>query len=143
MEEPNFSEGEVLFDTYQADKYAEALWWSDLQFKEVKKSLNHGLLSPLYLYPHHFDLSLSWYPYHDDRQLSLGFSTADNINKEAYYYLSLFPNTEQLKRMNMPMVSKYLDEDFKGWILNYNDVRTSQELLSDFMNLSEAKGYLT
>jgi hypothetical protein len=138
MEEPNFEAGEILFDTYQVDKYAEALWWSDMHFKDIAKTLKQGLTSPVYLYPHHFDLSLTWYPFKDDRQISLGFSASDNVSSEAYYYLSAYPEPKKISGLSMPKQARYSNKDFSGWILNYEDVSTDSKLLDKFTELKIA-----
>jgi hypothetical protein len=84
LEQPKFTTRARHFDMQQATHYATALWWMHEQFRGVKEKLDEGLTSPILLYPHHFDLSLVWFPYDDERQLALGFSAGDETIPAPY-----------------------------------------------------------
>lgn len=126
LEIPEFS-GSITFDEQQARDYAEALWWIDLRFCELAKKLNSGVVSPILLYPHHFDLSLTWFPQDDDKQLSIGFSTGDETIDEPYLYLTAYPESKKFRSLELPVEAHHQTEGFSGMILLYAKLQTSKQ----------------
>ena len=135
LEEPEFANGNRQFDDIQATVYAEALWWMEAQFRALKAGLNEGVTSPILLYPHHFDLSLVWFPYDDERQLSLGFSTGDETVSEPYLYLTAYPEPIGFTDIELPEGAHWQTDGFSGAILPYAALVASnqpEELLEQF-----------
>jgi hypothetical protein len=118
LEEPKFSD-DGPFDPKQAAAYAKALWWLDAHFKSLKSGLNKGLMAPILLYPHHFDLSLVWFPHDDDRQLAIGFSTGDETIAEPYLYLTASTEPKGFKDIKLPAAVHWQADGFSGAILPY------------------------
>jgi hypothetical protein len=81
LDEPELSGSPAVYNPKQAAAFAEALWWIDERFRALKSSLA-GETSPVLLYPHHFDLALSWCP--KDVQFTIGWSTGDENVAEPY-----------------------------------------------------------
>lgn len=91
LEQPEFTTEIKHFDSQQATRYAEALWWLEQRFKATKNILEGGITSPILLYPHHFDMAFSWFPHDDDQQLTMGFSTGDESVRDPYLYITAYP----------------------------------------------------
>jgi hypothetical protein len=124
LDKPKFTDGSLEYDDEQATKYATALWWMERQFEELKNSLKQGIVSPILLYPHHFDLSLAWFPQGDERQLSIGFSTGDETIAEPYIYVTSYPDPKSIKKIELPPEAHWQTEGFVGIVMPY---RTLQE----------------
>jgi len=131
------------YDTEQASKYGEALWWLDKQFRIVKAGLVEGLTSPILVYPHHFDLSLVWFPHDDQLQFSLGWSTGDETINEPYIYLTASPEPKGFTDMKLPVGAYWQKEGFSGAILPYAVLATNkkpEELFQKFSLCLSAGG---
>jgi hypothetical protein len=126
LEEPPFSGGSA-YDEAQAKTYAEALWWLDRQFRGVKAGLKGGLSAPILLYPHHFDLSLAWFPFDDERQLSLGWSTGDEHIREPYVYFTAYPEPAKFTELELPDEAYWQKKGFSGAILTYAELQTEKD----------------
>ena len=127
ISQPEFVGGVRHFDKHQADLYAEALWWMDGQFGALKSSLNEGLTSPVLLYPHHFDLSLVWFPRADEKQLAIGFSTGDQTIAEPYLYLTAYPEPPGFTKLPVPEGAYWQADGFSGAILPYATLSASSD----------------
>jgi len=121
LAEPAFGGAGKEYDAEQAKAYGEALWWLDKQFRIVKAGLEGGLTSPILVYPHHFDLSLVWFPNNDEKQLSLGWSTGDETIAEPYLYLT------GLEQRKLPEGVFWQTEGFTGAVLPYDALVKSSE----------------
>lgn len=137
LEEPEFTGG--TYDPVQGEAYAETLWWLHKQFQIIKAEISSGITSPILLYPHHFDLSLVWFPYDDDKQVSIGFSTGDETVSEPYVYLTLYPEPKGFDKMlseKLPEEAYWQKDGFSGAILTYSKMRSHphpDELLRRFV----------
>ena len=126
LESPEFS-GSTTFNEQQARDYAEALWWIDLRFRELAKKLNNGMVSPILLYPHHFDLSLTWLPQNDDKQLAIGFSTGDETINQPYLYLTAYPESKKFRSLELPAEAHRQTKGFSGMVLPYAKLQASKQ----------------
>lgn len=126
LERPEFSKSNV-YEKDQASAYAEALWWLDHQFKDVKAGLKEGVSSPVLLYPHHFDLALNWFPWDDERQINVGWSTGDEFVLEPYVYLTIFPVSDKQINIKLPNGAYWQTEGFSGVILPYEILRKQSQ----------------
>jgi hypothetical protein len=126
LEQPKFTTATRHFDIQQAQYYATALWWMHEQFRDVKEMLDEGLTSPILLYPHHFDLSLTWFPQNDERQLALGFSTGDENVPEPYLYLTAYPEPAGFSKLSLPSEAHWQGGGFSGAILPYSALSSSK-----------------
>jgi hypothetical protein len=119
LPEPTFASGVMLYDTAQAEAYAAALWWLDEQFRQLKSGLGEGVTSPILLYPHHFDLALAWFPFDDERQLSVGWSTGDGTIHEPYIYLNAYPEPVGFTDIELLPGAYWQQSGFSAAILPY------------------------
>ncbi|HSX46040.1 MAG TPA: DUF5996 family protein [Candidatus Saccharimonadia bacterium] len=149
--EPELNSGTLEFDHAQGDLYGQALWWMHEQFKELKESLPDGVASPILLYPHHFDLSLAWFPFDkndsDERQVSVGWSTGDETIPEPYVYVTAYPEPEAFKKLELPPEARWQSDGFSGAVLLHNELAKSsnpEKLFKEFAwpLFSEAKRLL-
>jgi len=124
---PEFVAGTVEYDQSQADSYAGALWWFDEQFRSVKEGLKQGITQPILLYPHHFDLSLVWFPWDDERQIGLGWSTGDEHVKEAYLYLTAYPEPTGFTKLGLTKNAYWQKAGFSGAVLPYKNLHLSSD----------------
>jgi len=136
LSQPKFSTKAPRFDKQQADLYAASLWWLDGQFRWLKLKLQQGLTSPILLYPHHFDLSLVWFPHNDERQLAIGFSSGDETIAEPYLYLTAYPEPSGFTNLDIPREAYYQTSGFSGAILPYDKLSTSADPVKLFHNYS-------
>lgn len=127
LEEPKFGGVGKQYDPEQAAKYAEALWWLDKQFRIIKAGLKGGVTAPTLLYPHHFDLSLVWFPHDDDKQVGFGWSTGDETIAEPYLYLTMYPETDTFTKLKLPEGAYWQKDGFRGAILPYAELVKSNE----------------
>jgi hypothetical protein len=130
---------EAVLDKQQLDKYADSLWaFSDL-FNGIKMRLTHGLVSPVLVYPPHFDISLSWFPLENDSQVTIGYLPGDESINEPYFYLTTYPDQDIVSKIELPSHAYIYSKDFKALIIKYEDLQTKEEWdksLSDiFMQL--------
>lgn len=141
---PHFRGGR--FDAQQAADYAQALWWMDERFRNFSAGLPvGGYSSPILLYPHHFDLSLVWFPHNDERQLALGFSSGDDMIHEPYLYLTAYPEPAEFTKLPLPDHAYWQSESFSGAILPYRHLVESNQperLFENYTRLFNAAGLL-
>ena len=145
LEEPEFANGGRQFDAVEAGAYAGALWWMEAQFRKLKGDLKGGVVSPILLYPHHFDLSLTWFPHDDERQVAVGWSTGDETIVEPYVYLTAYPEPAGFKDIKLPGGAYWQSDGFRGAILPYAALAASadpKELFEQFAIFAEARPLL-
>jgi len=127
LAKPEFGDIGKEYDPEQATKYSGALWWLDKQFRIIKAGLETGLTSPILIYPHHFDLSLVWFPDDDEKQFSLGWSTGDETIAEPYLYITMYPEAEDFKQRKLPAEAYWQTDGFSGAVLPYDALVKSSE----------------
>jgi hypothetical protein len=138
VEVPEFSAPPRRFEHDQAASYAQALWWFDHQFRQIKDHIKGGLTSPVLLYPHHFDLSLVWFPHNDERQYGLGFSPGDGAINEPYVYLTVYPASDEFAARPLPAGAFWQTKGFSGRVITYEALRSAknpEQLLRDFCDV--------
>lgn len=122
---PKFATDVIHFDSHQVRLYADSLWWMDEQFRWLKTTLDDGFTSPILFYPHHFDLSLVWFPNNDDKQLAIGFSYGDETIEEPYLYITAYPELPAFTKLTLPKPAYYQTTGFSGAILSYAKLSAS------------------
>jgi hypothetical protein len=137
LKEPNFTSGARHFDASQSSDYATALWWMNTRFRELTTTLKGGLVSPILLYPHHFDLSLVWFPFDDKRQVAIGFSMGDETITEPYLYLTAYPEPGGFTSLKLPSGTHWQSSGFSGAILPYSDLCQSADPIKTFQSYAQ------
>jgi len=135
LQPPTFTGGRQPYDEHQASLYTEALWWFEVQFRELRARLKGGVISPILLYPHHFDLALSWFPLDDERQFTIGWSTGDEHIPAPYVYVTAYPEPAGFQALTLPAAAQWQNHGFSGAVLTYDTLQHNQHpesLLAEF-----------
>jgi len=135
------------YNLVQAENLWNAYYFVYNVFSEFRKELDFEL-SPIQIWPHHFDISFSQYtgnkvkdPKNPEienmEQITYGFLTGDTTINEPYFYVISYPNIKNLSDNKLDNDAFWYDEDWQGAILKYQDLYSSpnfnRKLLS-FLN---------
>lgn len=95
--------------------------------------------SPIQLWSHHFDLAMlvltgrkiaGQDPENaevSDEQLNIGFVTGDQGIREAYFYITFYPDAKRLKKAALPEQARFFNEGFSGVVMTYELFRKSRQ----------------
>jgi hypothetical protein len=125
IDEPGFIAQELFYDSTGADDYAVVLWWMERQFSGLRPSLEKGTTSPILLFPHHFDLSIVWFPLQNEKQLAIGFSIGDETITEPYIYVTAYPEPGAIKGATLVNDAYWETTGFSGAVLPYSALYSS------------------
>lgn len=149
------------FDDGKAGEYdAEAVeeYWKSLKtingtFNTFRSTLRNER-SPVQLWPHHFDLAMSWFSGRlvpgkdpDDaeaskEQMMFGFSTGDETIPDPYFYVTAYPTPEGFPNFELPPNVLWNTTGFQGGVLPYEDYVSSKDpevtLLNFFRTFQKA-----
>ncbi|MCH7772828.1 MAG: hypothetical protein IH784_00260 [Bacteroidetes bacterium] len=132
------------------DENAATDYWTAL--KEINRITNKfrselsGERSPVQLWSHHFDLSMSWFSGRlvpgkdpDDaesskEQMMFGFSTGDDTITDAYFYITAYPLPEGLSNLKTPKDSRWNSKGFQGEIMMYDSFANSENPEEKLLN---------
>ena len=135
------------YNLVQAENLWHAYYFVYNVFSEFRKEIDFEL-SPIQIWPHHFDISFSLYtgnkvkdPKNPEienmEQITYGFLTGDSTINEPYFYVISYPNIKNLSDNKLDNDAFWYDEDWQGAILKYQDLYSSpnfnRKLLS-FLN---------
>jgi len=91
-------------------------------------------VSPIQLWPHHFDLSMIWLPgnkipgkdpedeEHADKQMNFGFVFGDETIDEPYFYITAYPLPAEIAAAELPDGTAWKSDGFNGAVLLYRDL---------------------
>ena len=141
------------------DERAAADYWTAL--KEINRLTNKfrselsGERSPVQLWPHHFDLSTSWFsgrmvPDKDPNdaesskeQMMFGFSTGDDIIADAYFYITAYPVPDGLQNLQISEDARWNSDGFQGGVMMYESfagARNPEEKLLNYFRTFQKAG---
>lgn len=95
--------------------------------------------SPIQVWPHHFDLAMSWFsgrhvPDQDsadaenaDEQMTYGFATGDAAIDEPYFYVTAYPTPDTWPGSDLPSGASWHREDWTGAVYRYADLIRDRE----------------
>jgi len=138
VEKPELLATSVDYDAHQASEIMAALLTTRDAFKLFSSTITTGTLSPLLLYPHHFDVSLVWFPKDNDDQLGFGFSTGDQDVTEPYYYATQWPEHKEFLQKKLTPPAYWQKQGFSGAVMPYNDIVLAtdpQQMILDFLKV--------
>ena len=90
--------------------------------------------SPIQLWPHHFDLAMTWLPgekvpgqdpedeENADKQMNFGFTFGDASIPEPYFYVTAYPLPDALPKLSLPAGTTWHTEGFSGAVLLYRSL---------------------
>jgi len=143
---PFSSKSVMVYDKKQATTFWQSLSRVGGLLQNIKSGM-HEETSPIQVFPHHFDLSLTWFsgrlvPNTDQNdldisreQMGFGFSTGDEAIKEAYFYVTAYPKHEEWHKGQLPQAAQWQTTPWKGAVLLYNQILKSDKpdkLITDF-----------
>jgi hypothetical protein len=146
---PGSSVGE--WDEAAVDRFRQAFAQIDSAFQEFRHDLD-GKTSPVQLFGHHFDLSLSWFSGRlvegvdpadlesATEQMTFGFSTGDDSFAEPYFYATAYPEPDGFVGSPLPDPAFWNNQGFSGAVLLYSALRESgspTELLAKFLRAAQ------
>ena len=132
----------------------EVIDWVDAAFKTFKSGLREET-SPVQIFPHHMDLSLSWFsgrqvPGVDpadeesaDEQMNFGFVTGDASIPDAYFYVTAYPAPDSWMDLALPQGAYWHTKGWTAAVLPYAAVVASErpfDLLSGYLQSLQAHG---
>jgi hypothetical protein len=142
----------------QYDEEAIGEYWRAL--KEINRTFNtfrstlRGERSPVQLWPHHFDLAMSWFsgrlvPGKDpkdaeasEEQMMFGFSTGDDSIPDPYFYITAYPTPRDFPNFEMPQGVIWNTNGYNGGLMMYEDYLNSKDpevtLLNYFRTFQKA-----
>jgi Family of unknown function (DUF5996) len=155
IDKESFSDGKSgEYDEGPASNY-----W--IVLKEINRIMNkfrselNGERSPIQLWPHHFDLAMSWFsgrlvPGKDVKdldsskeQMMFGFSTGDDTIPDAYFYILAYPSPSGLKNIKAPEGSRWNNDGFQGGVIMYDEFASAdnpEEKLLNYFRTFQSEG---
>lgn len=135
----SFDDGPGAWDRAAVERFHRALSAIEPAFQEFKGGLRRET-SPVQLFPHHFDLALSWYSGRlvpgedpadedaDDESMTWGFSTGDHAVPEPYLYATAYPEPDGFAGSPLPDGARWEESDaFRGALLPYAELRSASD----------------
>ena len=141
------------------DRAAAGAWWQAARwFADVLTGLAAelpGRKSPVQLWPHHFDVALTWFsgrqvPGVDpadvesaEEQMAFGFSTGDDGVPEPYVYVTAYPWPATLAEASLPGPARWHAVGWQGAMLPYASLASAADptaLLLDVLRAAHAAG---
>lgn len=120
---PDFVTAKSLYDVTQASLIITLLKFSYNQLNILRSLLPSGSLSPIFLYPHHFDLSMNWLS--GETRHTVGFSFGDENISEPYFYVTEYPESATSKGINLLKPAYWQQTGFSGAVMKYSDLVTA------------------
>ena len=87
--------------------------------------------SPIQLWPHHFDMTMTWLPgakvpgqdvdnaEYADAQMGFGFTLGDETITEPYFYVSAYPLPDAFPTLTLPDGTRWNTTGFQAAVLTY------------------------
>lgn len=95
--------------------------------------------SPIQLWPHHFDLAMTWLPgdtvagqdpdnaEYADKQMAFGFTLGDETITEPYFYVSAYPLPDAFPTLPLPDGTVWHTAGFHAAVLPYRLLRDTRD----------------
>jgi hypothetical protein len=139
VEQPELFTTSPKYDHSVALHILEILNRAHESLNDLRKQITTGVTSPVLLYPHHFDISLAWFPERLDatqmeqkHQLTFGLSTGDSTIAEPYFYITSYPDSNELEHKPFIAPAYWNKKDFEGAILHYSQASEPGRVLKFF-----------
>lgn len=154
LESATFGEDPLALDAGQVHAYLRVLARMDLTLKEFAGALREAT-SPVQLFPHHFDLAVSWFsgrlvPGQDpddegsaDEQLTFGFAPGDEFIGRPYVYATAYPKPDGWGEFELPSPGRWHTEGFHGAVMRYADLAETpdpEDLVLGFLQTVQNRG---
>ena len=129
IETPELTAKSVVYDPIQAKLLSTALYWANQEITKLASRITNSVASPTLLFPHHFDVSMVWFPKRqkavdtDENQYTFGFSTGDRDIPEPYFYVTNWPESPAFTAISLEPPAYWQKQGFSGAIINYDDLQ--------------------
>jgi hypothetical protein len=146
IEKELFNDGKSrVYDEEAVTEYWYAIKEIDRVINKFRSELN-GETSPVQLWPHHFDMSMSRFsgrlvPGKDPKdvdfskeQMSFGFSTGDETIPDAYFYVLSYPVPDGLSEIELPTDARWNADGFQGGVMMYKTVNNADNPEEKLLN---------
>jgi hypothetical protein len=145
---------EGQWDRQAIDRFRQALVQIDTVFKAFKGE-HREETSPVQLFPHHFDMAMSWYSGRQvpdqeakdeewsDEQMTFGFVTGDETIPDPYFYVTAYPEPDEFVGSPLPEGALWSEDGFSGAVLPYSALVQEDQprrLLSEFLRQAHEAG---
>lgn len=137
--------GLTAYDDLRIEDYWQALSQIDAALKTFKGGFRRES-SPVQLWPHDFDLALTWFSGrlvpgkdpddadHADEQMAFGFCTGDSTLLDPYFYVTAYPWPEGLAGGVLPAGAQWHNAGWQGALLMYSALVASDDPLGLLMD---------
>lgn len=116
------------FDAAQANDYAQALYGVFTGVARFRARLN-GSMTPVVVWPEHFDLSFLWFRGERDEQhphVNFGFAPYSAGIDEPYLYAYAYPYPSDFDPPSLPAGARWNHEGWTGVVLPYGEIARQQ-----------------
>lgn len=133
------------YDTAEAAGYHQALLSARDTLAGYAATIE-GEVGPINFWPHHFDIAFEWFseavevyneedgPKEYNKQIGFGFSPADEVDAQPYFYANPWPFDESFRSIELPSGASWHEEGWSGGFLPYSAVVDGgAQLLTAFM----------
>jgi len=104
----------------------------DMVFKEFKGTLPQET-SPVQLWPHHMDIACTCYA-DSGLLITTGFLTGDGSIEEPYFYITAYPELEDISSIRLIGNAYWHTQDWQGVILKYGDLIKADSPRQELLN---------
>jgi hypothetical protein len=141
--EPDLSkfdgDAEIEIDEDEAEDFMTALSFVHGAFEEFANGLATGWAGPINFWPHHFDLSLSWFTGRQvegadasdrgssDESMTFGFSTGDAHTPEPYFYVTMNSAAQGFESATLPHGTKWNAAPWAGFVWPWAAMRALKD----------------
>lgn len=126
-------EDPLVFDAHTAETYADTVYSMFTALSRFRARLE-GAMTPLIVWPEHFDLSTLWFPPSnpemDDHKshLSFGFAPFTPGQYEyPYFYAYAYPYPDPFDAPALPSPASWHQEGWRGAVLTYEDMALHED----------------
>ena len=104
------------------------------------RSRLNGAMTPLVVWPHHFDASMLWFPgakmEETEPHLNFGFAAYDAEFTEPYLYAYAYPMLANFSQLEAPAPWRWHTEGWQGATIKYSDLMTLESVEHAFEAIS-------
>ncbi len=138
MHLPVVVEKTYAVDAALAADYAQALWAIFTAVARFRARLS-GTMTPLVVWPHHFDLSMLWFAggeadEHHKAHLNFGFAPFSEGFSRPYLYVYAWPMPDGLAQLALPTPARWYTGAWSGVVIDYDSIRDDADRLTPLLH---------
>ncbi len=90
-----------------------------------------GFVTPVVVWPEHFDLSTLWFATSEVSesapQMNFGFAPFDSVDPRPYLYVTAYPMPEGFETLPLPMSARWHTEGWNGAVVPYGELVRAED----------------